>query len=258
MRFRSLVALMLLAIVPPVAHSVNFKSTNLQTGLLELYTSEGCSSCPPADRFVSQLKDEDGLWTEFIPLAFHVDYWDYIGWKDRFASADFSKRQRQYAREQSLKTVYTPGFLYNGQEWRGWLSRKLSAVPQAGEPGVLELTVADERATVKFSPAHLGFENLRVNVAILGFDLKTEVKAGENRGRKLPHDFIVLGIASNNMTVSENAYQSGIKLPKTSVSAPRYAVVSWVSSDEKISPLQATGGWLPRSFSDLGRSVDEK
>jgi hypothetical protein len=246
MRIRYLIALTLLASAPSIAYSVNFRSASIQTGLLELYTSEGCSSCPPADRFVSQLKDAEGLWSEFIPLSFHVDYWDYIGWKDRFASADFSNRQRRYAREQSLKTVYTPGFLYNGQEWRGWFSRRLASLPRGSEPGILELSVIDELATVKFSPVHLASDNLRVNVAILGFDLKTEVKAGENRGRELPHDFIVLGLASNNMKVNENIYQSEIKLPQTSVSAPRYAVVSWVSSDKKISPLQATGGWLPK------------
>ena len=246
MQIRCLIALTLLASAPSIAYSVNFRSASIQTGLLELYTSEGRSSCPPADRFVSQLKDAEGLWSEFIPLSFHVDYWDYIGWKDRFASADFSNRQRRYAREQSLKTVYTPGFLYNGQEWRGWFSRRLASLPRGDESGVLELSVIDELATVKFSPVHLASDNLRVNVAILGFDLKTEVKAGENRGRELPHDFIVLGVASNNMTVNENIYQSKIKLPQTSVSAPRYAVVSWVSSDKKISPLQATGGWLSK------------
>jgi hypothetical protein len=246
MRLRFLIVLTLLAIVPSIAQSVSFKSTSMQTGVLELFTSEGCSSCPPADRFVSQLKDEDGLWTEFIPLSFHVDYWDYIGWKDRFASADFSNRQRQYAREQSLKTVYTPGFVYNGQEWRGWFLRRFAALPQGHETGVLELTVADELATIKFAPALSTADNLRVNVAILGFDLKTDVKAGENRGRELPHDFIVLGIASANMTVRENTFRSQIKLPETSVAAPRYAVVSWVTTDKKISPVQATGGWLPK------------
>ena len=114
-------------------HAVSFKSATEQTGMLELYTSEGCSSCPPADSWLSSLKNEDGLWREFIPLAFHVDYWDYIGWKDRFASPKNSNRQRQYARGQSLKTVYTPGFLYNGEEWRGWFIRRFIDLPEGND-----------------------------------------------------------------------------------------------------------------------------
>jgi hypothetical protein len=97
-----------------------YESSSRQTALLELYTSEGCSSCPPTDRWMSALENEPGLWNEFIPIALHVDYWDYIGWKDRFVSLEYSARQRQYAQEQSLKTVYTPGFVYNGNEWRNW------------------------------------------------------------------------------------------------------------------------------------------
>ena len=88
-----------------LAEGVSYRSGVQQTGLLELYTSEGCSSCPPADRWLSSLKDDDGLWQELIPVAFHVDYWDYLGWRDRFAARDFSQRQRRYAAEQSMRTV---------------------------------------------------------------------------------------------------------------------------------------------------------
>ena len=103
-----------------VAEPWSISSSNTQVSLLELYTSEGCSSCPLADRWVSSLKDDPKLWKEFIPLSFHVDYWDYIGWKDRFASPAYSRRQKQYAQQGAVSTVYTPGFLNNGQEWRPW------------------------------------------------------------------------------------------------------------------------------------------
>jgi len=82
----------LTTLVSATSQAATYMSTAKQVGMLELYTSEGCSSCPPADRFVSTLKNEDGLLSEFIPLAFRVDYWDYIGWKDKFASAEYSHR----------------------------------------------------------------------------------------------------------------------------------------------------------------------
>ena len=100
------------------AENLSYESSAKRTELLELYTSEGCSSCPPADRWLSKLLQDQALWTAFIPVAFHVDYWDYIGWKDRFARSTYSQRQRRYAREQSLRTVYTPGFILNGKPTR--------------------------------------------------------------------------------------------------------------------------------------------
>ena len=86
----------------------SFSSSVERVALVELYTSEGCSSCPPADRWLSQLNSSDKLWDNFVPVAFHVDYWDYIGWKDRFASKAYSQRQRRYAKEQGERTVYNP------------------------------------------------------------------------------------------------------------------------------------------------------
>jgi hypothetical protein len=227
------------------AAAQTFTSSTEQIGLLELYTSEGCSSCPPADRWLSSLKDEDGLWSEFIPIAFHVDYWDYIGWKDRFGSAQNSNRQRRYAKEQSLNTVYTPGFLYNGQEWRGWFVRRFMDLPEGGKPGVLTLEVTDKLARARFSPPTQSSDGFVLNVALLGFGLNSEVTAGENRGRKLPHDFIVLGVQTANFEPQDGDYQTQTALPKSNITAPRYGVVAWVSRGGKQAPLQATGGWIP-------------
>ena len=74
-----------------------FESGAERVNLVELYTSEGCSSCPPADRWLSGLRRNRGLWQQVVPLAFHVDYWDNLGWRDQFADASWSERQRQYA-----------------------------------------------------------------------------------------------------------------------------------------------------------------
>ncbi len=133
-----------------------FTSSEKQTTILELYTSEGCSSCPPADKWLSQLKNEQGLWHDFIPMAFHVDYWDYIGWKDRFASPQYTNRQKQYSQQQSLKTIYTPGFIYNGKEWRNWFGKRhLDLSQQTDMPGMLTISIEQQTLHYSYVPNNL-------------------------------------------------------------------------------------------------------
>src|SRR5260370_30783575 len=105
-----------LASVTARADPIVFESPERQTVLLELFTSEGCSSCPPAESWLSQLKQKPGLWSDFVPVAFHFDYWDYLGWRDRWASQQFSDRQRGYASSCSNHSVYTPRFVLHGNE----------------------------------------------------------------------------------------------------------------------------------------------
>src|SRR6266576_6091859 len=85
-----------------------FESGPQKVHLLELFTSQGCSSCPPAEAWLSKLKGEPGLWKDFVPLAFHVDYWDRLGWRDPWANKSFSDRQRAYAKQWRSDSVYTP------------------------------------------------------------------------------------------------------------------------------------------------------
>src|SRR5574339_14875 len=92
------------------AGPIQFHSSTNRTALLELYTSEGCSSCPPAEAWLSRLKSDARLWKDFVPVAFHVDYWDYLGWRDPFGAAEYSERQRGYAAQWKSRSVYTPGF----------------------------------------------------------------------------------------------------------------------------------------------------
>ena len=190
-----------------IAQKTFFETTNKQVGLLELYTSEGCSSCPPADEWLGKLKYHEGLWTDVIPIALHVDYWDYIGWDDRFASADYSERQRRYAKEHSLKAVYTPGFVFNGREWRRWYTSREVDFPAGNRPGVMTLTVEDDVATIEFIPTSTAKEKLQVNLVLLGFGLETSVRAGENKGKKLPHDFVVLGLSKTTIRPTANTIQ---------------------------------------------------
>lgn len=221
-----------------------FKSGSDQTGVLELYTSEGCSSCPPADRWLSELTDKEGLWHEFIPMAFHVDYWDYIGWKDQFASPAYSNRQRLYAFQQSLKTVYTPGFIYNGEEWRNWRLKRFIGFPDGGMPGVLEVSISDNLVEYKFSPEGSLSSDLLFNIALLGFDIKSAIKNGENAGRELNHDFVVLNLKKTAIKHKNGIYTGKAKLPKPDIKAPKYGIAAWVNKQDDLSPIQAVGGYL--------------
>src|SRR5208282_1119235 len=89
-----------------------------------LYTSEGCSSCPPAEAWLSGLQDSPRLWKDFAPVAFHVDYWNYLGWKDAWSDAAFSERQWTFAQRWQSKSIYTPEFVFNGREWHNWFAGK--------------------------------------------------------------------------------------------------------------------------------------
>jgi hypothetical protein len=157
----------------------HFASGQAQVSLIELYTSEGCSSCPPADRWLSSLKKEDGLWKSFVPAAFHVDYWDYIGWKDPFASKEYSQRQRRYASEHKEATVYTPGVRKQGAEWRRWRFPGSNPSSSKEEVGNLEISVdADWAFSASFVPHDQGSKQFQLTVALLGLEIESEVTRG--------------------------------------------------------------------------------
>lgn len=99
----------LLCLLPAFAVAQKWESGTAKTDVVELFTSEGCSSCPPADRWFSALKEDPELFSGFIPIAFHVDYWDYIGWEDQFAKPEYSERQRDYVRAGHVTLYARPG-----------------------------------------------------------------------------------------------------------------------------------------------------
>ena len=248
MRTMSLILLgtMLLPLsVPVAANELRFASGDRQVGVLELYTSQGCSSCPPADKWLSSLKSDPTLWQDFVPLAFHVDYWDYIGWKDRFAHAAFTKRQRRYAREARMRTIYTPGFFYNGAEWRGWFVRRYFDFPDPALVGPLTAQLNDDHLDVEFTPSTAHADDIEVSVAVLGFGFETPVDAGENHGRELSHDFVVLGVSKRILDRDGTRFSGELRLPTLSQHAPRTGIAIWVNRLGHQRPLQATGGWLP-------------
>ncbi len=163
--------------------------------LVELFTSEGCSSCPPADRVLAQLeKDQSNSEVEIVTLALHVDYWNYLGWKDEFSSAAFSQRQNGYAERFKIDSIYTPQMVVDGQtEFVGSnLGTAQKAISDAAKinKAAIELSNTGDKLKVKISdaPTH---DDSYVWLAIAEDDLKTNVRRGENGGKTLDHVSVV-------------------------------------------------------------------
>jgi hypothetical protein len=171
------------------------------TALVELYTSEGCDSCPAADRWLSSLLTQGFGPGRVVPLALHVDYWDYIGWKDPFARDKFAARQYKLAKMRRPAIVYTPQVLLQGQDFRRWWSgafatevARINSRPArarillailAVEPTAIHAELTAEL----LDPAER--RNAAVYLAAYENMLASEVKAGENRGKRLEHDYVV-------------------------------------------------------------------
>ncbi|HNB90273.1 MAG TPA: DUF1223 domain-containing protein [Plasticicumulans sp.] len=222
----------------------SFESPPQQVALLELFTSEGCSSCPPADAWLSTLVRDPRLWQTLVPVAFHVDYWDGPGWQDRFATPAFSARQRRHVGHGLVRQVYTPGFVVAGHEWRGWFGGETLA-PAAPAAGVLHATLDGQRLDVRYTPHGSADGALQARVAVLGFGLGSEVRAGENAGRRLRHDFVVLGFDGFALHPDGSGHWTGQgTLPAAQLPAPRHALAVWIERNGEPAPLQATGGWL--------------
>lgn len=234
--------------MPLMPQDLVFKNRAPSASLLELYSSEGCSSCPPAEAWTNQLKNAPSLWKDIFPVVFHVDYWDGLGWPDRFARAEYTQRQRDYAARLGQDSVYTPEFIANGSEWRrSWLSGY--DLPSRGieKSGELSLTVGEKekRVSARYLPGpSVPAQQLALNVALLGFNLVTDVKQGENGGRTLEHDFVVLGFKSTPLIADSVAgFRAAPMEIKSSTDDAPGAVVAWVSAPDG-SILQVAGGWL--------------
>jgi hypothetical protein len=226
------------------SHEMMFSNGAATASLIELYTSEGCSSCPPAEAWLGGLKSSPKLWTEIFPVNFHVDYWDGQGWPDRFATPNYTQRQREYAARLGQDSVYTPEFVVDGAEFRGWFHGE--PLPQAAaKEGQLKISFGDGKFSGSYLPADGGStRGPSLNIAILGTGLVSDVKGGENGGRQLKHDFIVLGFASTPLVAAgSGAREAGPMTIKSATGDAPAAVVGWVSGSDG-SILQIAGGWI--------------
>lgn len=172
-------------------------SSDRQTAVLELYTSEGCSSCPPADRWLSKLVKTPRQQLDVLALAFHVDYWDYLGWKDRFSSAAYTKRQRVLGANNLQRTIYTPEFFVNGKETRGSgnILDQIEKINRQPAPLALQLTVSRDNSELVVAlraPAeHDSIGQIHHRYLVYENDLSTDVRRGENSGKVLHHQQVV-------------------------------------------------------------------
>jgi hypothetical protein len=196
----------LIALVPALAPMVvlanecTVRSDPQARVLVELYTSEGCSSCPPADHWISDLAARGDK--RVVPIAFHVTYWDYIGWKDRFADRRYTDRQRDIAKAQDSEMVYTPQVIVGGRDFRRWaiksdLEKAIEEISASAAPTTIAITSKPSgdhgiEGSASLKPAG---KNVELYVALTQDGLSSKVTRGENRGETLNHNAVVRDFA---------------------------------------------------------------
>lgn len=219
--------------MPAQAQRCEATSGPQQMLLVELYTSEGCNSCPPADRWLSTLKARPDV----LAAAFHVDYWDRLGWKDRFGSARHTERQAEQQRSSGAGFSYTPQVLVNGRDWRRWPGLPVSSAGRA----VVQIHLSrdsDQHVAVQVTPQPGAPARLAAWWAVLEDGHVSAVKAGENQGVTLQHDHVVRAYGR------QPAW--GMAVQKWSLEAPRRGeggratrVLVVVTDPSNATPLQA-------------------
>lgn len=216
-----------LSLVPAVAKA------GTSPTVVELFTSEGCSSCPPAEALLRKLADEPGI----LALEFHVDYWDYIGWPDPYADPDFTQRQRKYAQYFSSRTVYTPQMVFQGvHETPGSRTSSVREKIKAADalpriPVTLEMT-DDNQLGLKI--AAVG-QPVMADLLLVTYDAyrETEVTRGENAGKFLTHRNVVRSLESIG-TWNGAALQITRPLPQTMSDRAGCAVLVQAQADGRI------------------------
>ncbi|MDP9048248.1 MAG: DUF1223 domain-containing protein [Bacteroidota bacterium] len=186
--------------------------------VIELFTSEGCSSCPPADELVAKIQKESAGKPVYI-LAYHVDYWNRLGWKDQFSSADFSKRQNDYANYFHLQSIYTPQIVVNGKtefvgSEEGSLRNAIRTSLQKGSSARVDLSILKankNQAALKYTTEGID-KNTVLMVALLQKSAQTKVMRGENGGHTLSHVQIVRKL--QRVTLNGNSGVEDIALPQ--------------------------------------------
>lgn len=238
-------AVLVCVVLDPVyGAQVTARSGPARSTFVELYTSEGCSSCPPADHRFSALLKHPDLWRGVVPVAFHVDYWDYLGWKDRFSSTEHSRRQRAYAAHWGKDSVYTPMLVVGGREDRSW--NIYGILPGREEAGRLEASADESAAHVKYTPP-TGGKSWVAHAAILGSGLRSRPSSGENTGQLLQHDFVALTVVTAPLRLKDGiAYEADLSFGSISEGKDaRRALAVWVTEDGSPEVVQCAGNYWP-------------
>lgn len=257
-RFLSLIGMIALVFSTP-GTAETYHSGTKQVALIELYTSEGCSSCPPADKVLSKLKHHQQLFSTFVPVAFHVDYWDYLGWSDPFSTPLFTHRQRQLLQQTIGRSGYTPNFMISGHEWRGFFDRQsihapikmihqrivgdltVDIMPLEGNLSIIKASYQPAQNTLPDDNAEL-----MLSIAPLAMEQTSVVQHGENRNRTLHHDFIALDWLSAPMQQEDGRWQTTMNLDTSQSVFETEAFAAWVSIGRQLKPIQSVGGYWPQ------------
>jgi hypothetical protein len=216
--------------------------------VIELFTSEGCSSCPPADQLVARIQKEDQDQPVYI-LAFHVDYWDRLGWKDGFSDKRYTQRQNQYASWLNLHSIYTPQIVVNGRkEFVGSQESTLRSAIHSGldqTPGA-QLTLGDVRVDQGAVHYHYDVKNSAAKssliVALVQRTATTDVKGGENSGLTLSHVQIVRNLSGTEVGSGANG-SAELTLPRGAAGGEE--LIAFVQNDDTGQIVAATSSALP-------------
>jgi hypothetical protein len=195
--------------------------------VLELFTSQGCSSCPSADELVGEYRNNPNV----ITLSFHVDYWNRLGWVDTFSNAAYSQRQRDYAEQLNLDGVYTPQLVVNGTtEFVGSNKSRVGAAvntitskENTSNISITELAVNGDKLNVKFSSTSVT-KKIFYSVVLVQNEATTFIKHGENKGVKLTNYTIVRDLVKVNKTDAAENVNANLLLPK-GFTKKEYAIV---------------------------------
>lgn len=220
-----------------------FTTNGHKVHLIELYTSQSCSSCPPAEQWLSRMTDSSQLWKDFIPLSYHVSYWNYLSWRDPFSKQAFSQRQRDYHRV-IQGGVYTPQVVFDGADDRRW-HRKSPLKPVAKKTKTslgleAQLNIKKAKAQLKVLKIPKG-KKVTCFAAYLENGHQADVKAGENEGRRFKQDFVVRHLYEATPT-QETCHFNLTKVKTNSKIQQAYAF--WVIDQKTYEVLQATGGLI--------------
>ena len=223
------------------AQTCSARSPAHTVALVELYTSEGCSSCPPADQFLSSRRGAGLRADQAVLLSLHVDYWNDIGWKDPYSQPAFTARQRWLSDLAHTRTIYTPEFFVAGKEARNW--------SDGLEPAIKRVNALPAQANIAISmgqPLRVsasGPAGAKLYLALVENGLATKVSAGENNGRTLRHDYVVREWAA---PVVLGADGKAVLTRTVATPRARYGVVAFVQSEQgavlQALSLDACGG----------------
>jgi hypothetical protein len=259
-----LTAMRFLALVLPslLSMAVNAADCTVRSGpqtaaLVELYTSEGCSSCPPADKWLSSLA-QPGMRPRVVPIAFHIKYWDYIGWKDAYADDRYTQRQEDLAKAFGAHSVYTPQVVLGGRDYRGWSRahdtlatiEKINQSPARAQIELRATATADggiaAAASAKLS-AGVKADDLALFVVPTQEGLSSRVTAGENNGEHLRHSFVARDLAMAKAAGAAAFELAPTFKPKAGWDLEKMSVAAFVQNLRTGEVLQAVSGPVCRS-----------